>query len=98
MKRIVNREQLKPGTIITKVSRDIFTDYRVLMIHPYNDDYILLLNCWTQRPEREYIPSILDKEWYEDVSKEDRFLLEKEYHEECLRRLKIDKEYESIDK
>ena len=58
-----NISLLKAGDKIVKIEEDYAIYYEYLMVHPHNNDYILMLDhCENIR--KFYIPNILNQNYY----------------------------------
>ena len=63
MKRIENIEEirnLKPEQELIRLCCDDVKYYTFLCVHPHNDKYVILINKWTERPERFYFQDLVE--------------------------------------
>lgn len=63
MKRIENVEEirnLKPEQELIRLCCDYVSYYTFLCVHPHHDKYVILINKWTERPERFYFQDLIE--------------------------------------
>ena len=88
MKNIDNARELSPGTKIVNLNGDTVLYYDFLMIHPHNNEYVLLLDTITKNAIKFYIPRIENsKEWQIDYTESDLLEYRYEYHLEKARKI-----------
>ena len=97
MKQVTDFKDLKQGDKLVRLTRGKVKFYEFLMVHPHNDEYVLLLNqC--QTVDRLFIPDCIgeiyidggeqDKmEWYE--YKRDYHLKEAEFAQGLVDMFKV---------
>lgn len=61
--------------------------YTFLCVHPHNDKYVILINKWTECPERFYYCDIIGG-FYRDYNPQDPMDFRRKYLEEELEELK----------
>ena len=90
MKRILDIKDLKQGQEMFEDRRDGYVDfYKFLMIHPEDDDYVLLMNS-CKRVDRFYKTKIYER-FYTDCSDIDLIMIRRNHAlkelEECDKKL-----------
>lgn len=87
MKSITDIKELTQGTKIVNLNYYGDVDYyKFLMVHPYNDEYVLLLDEVTQNAPKFYIPNIINcPSWQIDFTRKDILNYKREYYTRMLR-------------
>ena len=87
MKQITNLKELKKGTQIVQFIDGRAEYFDFLMVHPRNNDYVLLLNITTQDAISFYMPRIVCNEsWQIECTSIDVLQYQYNYHMEMARR------------
>lgn len=73
MKRITDIKELKRGDKIVRIDSDGCGFYEFLMIHPHNDQYVLMIEEMSQNAPKFYIPILTDPQgkWFMDYTFEE---------------------------
>lgn len=82
MKRITSINDLKQGTKIVHVEDNKnIKYYEFLMVHPHNENYVLLLESLSQNAYKFYIPNIIgdDSHFYIEYTEKEVLELRKKY-------------------
>lgn len=86
---------MKMGKKIVHFNSDNYTLYEFLMVHPYNDKFVILIEKATENPVKQAIVSIMNRdEWQIGYTQEDILRYQLKYYRE--RRDKIKKKLENI--
>lgn len=86
---------MEMGKKIVHFNGDDYTLYEFLMVHPYNDKFVILIEKATENPVKQAIVSIMNRdEWQIGYTQEDILRYQLKYYRE--RRDKIKKKLENI--
>ncbi len=89
MKQILDIYGLKQGDKIVHFNGERIDQWEFLMIHPHNDQYVLLLDTLSQNAFKQYIPNILNTdEWQRDYKIDDVLEQRIAYHNKQIERIK----------
>lgn len=81
-----NISLLKAGDKVVKIEEDYAIYYEYLMVHPHNNDYILMLDhC--ENIKKFYIPNILNQNYYIEYTYKEIYQKEIEYLESQIKHL-----------
>lgn len=80
MKQITNISELQPSTQIVRLCGDQCTFWEYLCPHPRNPEYVLLLESLSQNAIKQYIPNLLESEWFIEYTFEEIYEKRKEWH------------------
>lgn len=95
MNKITSVSKMKMGKKIVHFNGENYTLYEFLMVHPYNDKFIILIEKATENPVKQSIVGILNREeWQVGYTQEDILRYQMKYYKE--KREKIKAKLESI--
>lgn len=89
MKRIENIEEirnLKPEQELIRLCCDDVKYYTFLCVHPHNNNYMILINKWTEKPERFYVQDLVE-EFVINYTDDDIMSYRLEYHKNVVQYL-----------
>lgn len=83
MKRIINIKELTPNDTIINIVGHELRYYTYFCVHPHNNQYVFLINNFTQNAEKVYIPKLLDEDsnWFINPTNVDIYSYFKEYYQ-----------------
>ena len=86
MKSITDIKELTKGTKIVYLEDGFVYYYEFLMVHPHNDEYVLLLDEVTQNAPKFYIPNIINcPSWQIYFTRKDILNYKREHYTRMLR-------------
>lgn len=95
MNKITSVSKMKIGKKIVHFNDENYTLYEFLMVHPYNDKFIILIEKATENPVKQSIVGIMNRdEWQVGYTQEDILRYQLKYYKE--KREKIKAKLESI--
>ncbi len=83
----INYTSLKAGDKIIEIDGDVIRYWEYLMIHPNNNDYVLMIESLSKDAKKVYIPTLVGGGYYTNYTFKEIYQKEIEYHEYEIERL-----------
>ena len=89
MKKITSVSKMNMGKKIVHFNGENYTLYEFLMVHPYNDKFIILIEKATENPVKQSIVGIMNRdEWQVGYTQEDILRYQMKYYQEKREKIK----------